>query len=253
MWYDNGRLIHAAGDAWMLCRLSLLALTLVSGQAMGRYPTASEVAELMRREPFSDASWPAWRARLLDWLADPSANVDPAYDEARRFMKARETAAGRVPALYAKDFLACYLHSGAYLYALLRHEPPVPAPLALERAEASLRQSMALNDRFARAHRNLARIYLLQAAADSTNLQRAGASLAQARQLDPVLALAFEERQVETALANLESGAWWTLCGWVLTALAASGGAVLLMHRRFTRHGPARAAEASRPGAAAPA
>jgi len=186
------------------CFAALLLAASISAQQVPRYPTGPEVDELLRSEPMTDASWPAWRERLLDWIGDPSRNVDPAYDAARYFLKSHASADGKVPAAYADDFLAWYLLSGAYLYAILKRDPPDPDRVALRRAEVALRRSLALNSSFPRAHRNLARIYLLKARWQSPRtgeyVRQAAAYLARARQLDPLLDLTAEDRQLTRAL-----------------------------------------------------
>lgn len=158
-----------------------------SAQDAERIPTAQEVKDLLAKEPFSDATWTAWRKRLLDWLGDKSRATDEAYFAARRFFKSKSDAAGDLPGPYSQDHLAWYFLSGGELMAV---QDRGQMDAALQRSERALKQSLKLEPKFARAHRNLAGVYLARWRGDGdVLLSQAEAELTTARRLDPRLSL----------------------------------------------------------------
>src|SRR4051812_12507989 len=168
-------------------------------------PSAQEVSRLLANEPPSLDSWPAWRQRLLDWMGDDSRQTEAAFSAATDFVRSQMDAAGELPAPLARDAFAWYLLGRALL-----HSQDADGAAAAERA---IRRSIALDNRFARAHRNLALAILSQAdpkqpgdadqlrakvlrrpipadAVQAGRAQEAERELALAKQLDPTLKLA---------------------------------------------------------------
>src|SRR5262245_26551150 len=141
--------------------LLLLAGTLGSTWAQDppRFPTAPEVQDLLAKEPFSDATWPAWRQRLQDWFGDKSRGPDEAYWAAGDFLKSKLDAAGELPPPYDRDHLAWY-----FLSLADRKEAANASSRAavMKRSEYALRRSLEVDPKFARAHRNLAAILLMK-------------------------------------------------------------------------------------------
>jgi Zn-dependent protease with chaperone function/Flp pilus assembly protein TadD len=163
-------------------------------------PSASEVAELLRREPLSLETWPAWRVRLKAWFGDRGHAVDAAYEAARDFMRKQANAQGELPASLANDALAWYLLGGAFLYAADNAEEAA-------KAERALRRSLELEPNFARAHRNLAMALWMQVPPANPQFggfrlgldpkqAEAQRELERARQLDPTLELKSIEAKV---------------------------------------------------------
>jgi Zn-dependent protease with chaperone function len=157
----------------------------VAGQDKGQQatPSADDIAQLLSQQPLSLQSWPAWRERLLSWIADDSRQTDAAWQAATEFMLQQQDPAGELPAAIAQDAFAWYL-LGRGLY---RSEDANRG----QAAERAYRRSLALDDQFARAHRNLAQALLSQN--DEKNAEReqeAEKELALAKQLDPQLKLA---------------------------------------------------------------
>jgi Zn-dependent protease with chaperone function len=157
-------------------------------------PSANEIADLLRREPFSLETWPTWRGRLLAWMGERGHNADAAYEASRSFMRRQADAAGNLPQPLANDALAWYVLGSAYLY-----EPENDAGQieAARKAEQALRRSVQLDPKFARAHRNLAMALSVQApslgpAAGSLRIRdpkrmEAQKEIEEARKLDPSL------------------------------------------------------------------
>src|SRR5262245_38975889 len=98
-----------------LLALPLLALALPALAQPSTYPSAEMVAELLKKEPLSETTWPAWRRRLSDWFGDKSRSTDAAYRAAEKFVRAQQTADGALPPALAKDHLAWYFLGGSYL------------------------------------------------------------------------------------------------------------------------------------------
>src|SRR5262245_32054073 len=120
-------------------------------------PTADEVAELLKKEPITLENWSTWRGRLLDWINDRGTGTDPTFDAARKFIKSQANEKGELPEALAKDHLAWYLLAKATFF-----DAPKDADkkVAAQKAEKAARQSIALDGKFAQAHRDLAN-YLL--------------------------------------------------------------------------------------------
>jgi Zn-dependent protease with chaperone function len=164
-------------------------------QAPAQYPSAEAVADLLRKEPMTLQSWPAWRARLMDWFNDRGDGTKPAFETARDFIKAQANQQGELPASLAKDPLAWYLLGTAYEREGASHEDG----RRLVQAEKALRRSLQVDPQFARAHARLANILTRQvASAEDTEKGRfeqkskwdeAARELADARRLEPSLPL----------------------------------------------------------------
>jgi Zn-dependent protease with chaperone function len=122
-------------------------------------PAADRVAELLRQEPITLASWPAWRQRLRSWISDPSHRTDAAYNAARAFVKDQAKENGELLPPLAEDALAWYFLGSAYI---LDRAPGADLHRQAARGEAALRRSLQLDPAFARTHRSLALALLLQ-------------------------------------------------------------------------------------------
>src|SRR5260370_19768279 len=107
-------------------------------QAQGKFPTAEEVQEWLRKEPITEASWPAWRQRLTNWFGDRSRQTDAAYRAAEQFSRAQAEEPARLPPKYDHDHLAWYFLGGACMNA----RPASPPDL--EYAETAYRRSVAI-------------------------------------------------------------------------------------------------------------
>lgn len=121
-------------------------------------PSAEQVADLLRREPITMQTWPAWSKRLRGWITDRSGNTNAAYEAAHAFCRQQAEATGGLPAPLATDALAWYMLGSAYLSDAGKNNYQKQGALA----EKALRESIRLDPQFARAHRNLARALLLQ-------------------------------------------------------------------------------------------
>src|SRR5262249_33639409 len=121
------------------------------------YPTADEVADLLKREPLTLENWPTWRGRLVEWVNDRSQGTDPAFDAGRKFVYGQLDAKGELPPALVKDNLAWYLLGIAYYF-----DTPKDADhkAAVAKAERALRESLKLDGKLAKAHRDLAMILL---------------------------------------------------------------------------------------------
>lgn len=156
-------------------------------QEKSTFPTTEEVKDLLAKEPFSDASWPAWRQRLQDWFGDKSRGTDEAYWAASEFLKKQVDAKGELPPPYDRDHLAWYFLSFAHRTDMTN---PAARTAAVELTESNLRRSLKLEPDFARPHRNLAHILMMKARLDDDPvLIEAERELAEARRLDPTLPL----------------------------------------------------------------
>jgi Zn-dependent protease with chaperone function len=172
--------------------IALALPALADGQAQGKLPTAQEVQEWLRKEPMTEASWPAWKQRLTGWFGDRSRQTDAAYRAAEQFCRGQTDGPARLPPRFDQDHLAWYFLGGAYLNA----RPAVPRDL--EYAETAYRRSVAIAPTFARGHRNLALALTHQAKVpggqagmqpDAARLKEAEAEIAEARRLEPDLPL----------------------------------------------------------------
>jgi len=145
-------------------------------------PTREEVADLLRREPITGRSWPEWRKRLLEWIGDRSHATDAAYEAARQFVRKKSEPGGRLTDSLERDAFAWYM-LGRSLEADIR--PGYGLAEAAAKAEKALRRSIALNPSFARAHRNLGVVLLVQPAKAAEGERE----IAEAGRLDPKLPL----------------------------------------------------------------
>ncbi|HEY7158177.1 MAG TPA: M48 family metalloprotease [Gemmataceae bacterium] len=170
-------------------------------------PSSSEVAELLRRQPLSLESWPAWRGRLLEWISQRGNSTHAAFLAARAFMREQADPKGELPPPLADDALAWYLLGSDYLNAPAKGDDG----RAAARAEKAFRRSLQLDPNFGRAHRNLAFALLRQlpvAASPPIGLRpianpkqdEARRELAKARQLDPTLSM----KEMEGSAALLQ-------------------------------------------------
>jgi Zn-dependent protease with chaperone function len=182
-----------------LCCLGFLTGPQVSsGQApdtaAANPPSSEQIAGLLEQEPFTVRTWPTWRQRLLDWIEDRSESTTPAYRAGREFMKSQAGPSGKLAPPLAGDAFAWYLLGGAFLRDA--DEDKTRASALYAKAEGAVRQSLALNGKFARAHVVLAAVLMrsanpqqaagAQAAADP-RLVEASKELQTARRLDPKL------------------------------------------------------------------
>lgn len=183
------RLLSGLGLLGVVVGVGALLVGPAAGQAPeqpARIPSAGEVADLLRREPFSPKSWPTWRGRLLSWLSDRTSRTDSAFLAARAFMHEQAGDRGQLPPPLDRDALAWYLLGSYYLSASSPQSKPAQMGA---RAEAALRRSLALDSSFARAHRNLAVALLLQQHDKNAGQQEVYKALEQARRLDSTLPL----------------------------------------------------------------
>lgn len=135
------------------------------------FPSAEEVAELLKREPLTLENWSTWRGRLLEWINDRGQGTDPAFDAARKFVHGQLDAKGELPPALAKDNLAQYLLAKAYYF-----DTPKDADhkAAVIKAEKALRESLKLDPKWPQAHRDLAMILLHREEADSPAEAKSG-------------------------------------------------------------------------------
>jgi Zn-dependent protease with chaperone function len=196
----------------LLLAMSAACPALAQGQP--RIPTADEVKTLLAKEPINEASWPAWKQRLTDWLGDTSKASEPAYKDAERFLLGLADGNASLPGRFRDDHLAWYLLGYAYLF----RQPPKEENNRL--AEKVLRRSIEIAPGFARGHRSVALALISQVKPVVNNpqanlgdprLTEAENALKQAARLDPDLPLAGYEGlialrrgQAATALAHFE-------------------------------------------------
>jgi hypothetical protein len=147
-------------------------------------PSADEVKAMLRREPISAATWPAWSERLRAWLPDKSPGSEPAFDRARDFL-APEFARGEPQPPLREDPMAWYLHGRGMLRNTQDSQPPVVRGRV---AEPILRRSIQLDPSIGRAHYALAVALYLQAVPanpDHPKWIEARREAALGQQLDP--------------------------------------------------------------------
>jgi tetratricopeptide (TPR) repeat protein len=168
--------------------LGILTAGPLAAQEKPRWPTQAEVQALLKQEPITEATWPAWRQRLSDWFGDASLQTDPAYKAAQRFLNSMADAGGRLPPQFNQDHLAWYLLGDSYM-----HQQP-PRSDANFLAEIAYRRCIAIEPKFARGHRNLAMVIVFQAepAVPGTpvinpRLEEADRECAETLRLDPAL------------------------------------------------------------------
>jgi Zn-dependent protease with chaperone function len=185
--------------------LFMLARITASG-ADAPMPGADEIADLLKREPVTSKTWPAWRARFLGWSHDRSHAADAAFNAARDFIKGQVDAAGELPAPLSIDAYAWYTLGRAYLEDWAATPEGRQQGALAVKAEKANRRSIQLNGSLAQAHRNLALAILLQEPViDEKELPppfrppvtsrqpEAERELAAARKLDPSLPLKWVE------------------------------------------------------------
>lgn len=144
--------------------------------AAPKYPTAAEVADVLQREPITPETWPAWRARLLDWINDRGQGTDPAFEAARKFVRSQANDKDELNAALAKDSLAWYLLAGAYYADEPDTKTKADSSAVARRAEKAVRKSIELDPKLAQAHRNLA-LYLLKQEENAPGEQEDAAKL----------------------------------------------------------------------------
>jgi Zn-dependent protease with chaperone function len=163
-----------------------------SPAAAAEAPPPRQVADLLRDEPITAQTWPAWKRRLLDWMSDDALRHNAAFEAARSFVKSQRFG-NRLRKPLEKDPLAHYLLGNGYLREA---EKAGNAADLLNQAQRSLRQSLQANRNFARAHRDLGLALMRKYPHDPSkplswqegkDLKDARKELAQARQQDPSL------------------------------------------------------------------
>ena len=163
-------------------------------QASANPPSSQQVATFLEREPFTLQTWPTWRQRLWNWIDDRSDNTTPAYYAAWEFMKGQAGPDGKLAPPLVGDAFAWYLLGSALGWDAAKDRTGAKALYA--KAEAALRQSLALDPKFARAHARLAMILMRSAnlppdggarAAEDQRLTEASKELEMARSLAPKL------------------------------------------------------------------
>jgi Zn-dependent protease with chaperone function len=172
----------AAGILHLLLRLPAPAQAPAAHPA--KLPSLETVVGLLQREPMTPKSWPAWRARLWDWLDDRSDNTTPAFTAAWDFVKQQAGTTGELPPEMAKDAFAWYLLGSAYLADASQAKGDTTG---FARAERALRRSLQLDPKFARAHARLAQTIThtpTGGQVDRARLDEASRELATARQLN---------------------------------------------------------------------
>lgn len=151
-------------------------------------PSAVEVADMLRREPVTLATWPTWKARLLNWIDDRTSQTDAAYTAAANFVETQVVAPDALQVPLADDSFAWYMLGRAHRYK--SHNGNFAE--AVSAAERAYRKSILLDPRFARAHRNLALVLMIQ---DSTGDEKSPRNiealqeLKVARELEPGLSV----------------------------------------------------------------
>ena len=117
------------------------------------FPSAAAVAQLLKSEPISSRTWPAWRQRLIAWESDPSESTTPAFDAAVEFMR-KQASDGELPARFAQDAFAWYL-LGCSL--VMEHAGTTKERVAVHAlGEKALRRSLLLDPNRGEAHAHLA-------------------------------------------------------------------------------------------------
>ena len=126
------------------CGTALLHATLVAAQEPAKValPTADEAVQLLAAEPFSLATWPAWRERLLAWIDQDATVVDSLYEASWTFALSQADAEGRLNGELANDFFAWYLLGSAQLASGDMADLAANTKLA----SAAVRRSLELND-----------------------------------------------------------------------------------------------------------
>jgi Zn-dependent protease with chaperone function len=160
------------------------------------FPSADEVADLLKREPLTLENWPIWRGRLSEWINDRGQGTDPAFDAARKFVHAQLDAKGELPPALAKDNLAIYLLAKAYFFDTAKDADHKAAVI---KAENALRESLKLDAKFPQAHRDLAMVLIHREDIEPSpepgserfaRLAEAIKELQEAAKLDPTLPMA---------------------------------------------------------------
>jgi Zn-dependent protease with chaperone function len=153
----------------------------------------AEIQAMLAAEPFSLQSWPTWRGRLLAWMGDNSEVTAPAYEASWEFMKSQTNGAGILTGDLANDAFAWYLLGTAQLHDGVEGNNAHNTKLAAN----SLRNSLTLDDSFARSHRRLAECLMRQPEAQpGTPLYlEAQQQLARAKEIDPSLPINYVEAQ----------------------------------------------------------
>src|SRR5437763_949928 len=102
-----------------LSALLLLLSFLGTLRAQLPVPSEAEVQAQLQREPVTEATWPAWRQRLLDWIDSKSHNTDAVYDAACRFARdAADRQGGQLAGSLANDALAWYFLGRSFEFEL---------------------------------------------------------------------------------------------------------------------------------------
>jgi Zn-dependent protease with chaperone function/Flp pilus assembly protein TadD len=129
--------------------LALLAVPALAAPAAADAPTPEELAALVRQEPFTPQSWPAWSARLHDWSREPPGRTAAAFRPAYAFLKGRLDRGGNLPRPFDRDAVAWMVLGAGQLDDAATDPAPVPR---YRDAEKSLRRAVGLDHGLARAH-----------------------------------------------------------------------------------------------------
>jgi uncharacterized protein len=129
------------------------------------YPTEAEVRELLRREPISLQTWPAWSARLREWLPASGHRSAIAYDAAYKFLEP-EFDRGEPPVVVRDDAVAWYVRGRGTLRLVNYREKEAHYHSNLlsraRTAESQLRRSIHHDPTIGRAHLALSIALYLQ-------------------------------------------------------------------------------------------
>ncbi len=177
-------LVCLTGLAWTL-------LVPPAGAAPREAPPPAKVAQLLKSEPFTLETWPAWKKRLLDWAGDEALRTNPAFAAARTFVRDQVDARGNLPKLLDKDALACYLLGSMYLEEATRDPKDKKAR---DRAKRFLEWSARQDGKFPYVHRDLGSLFILINKPNDARKQ-----FAEARRLDPALAPRLIKQELQLA------------------------------------------------------
>lgn len=147
--------------------------------AAGPLPASStyEILALLRREPMSAATWPAWSLRLRSWLGDSSDTTDAAFGNARIFLQ-HQYANSTFPPPMRDDAIAWYVYGRAQVRSI---DDPRNATDRGRFAESLLRRSIELDSSIGRAHYALAIALFLQTAPNASHDAKYAEAVAAAR------------------------------------------------------------------------
>ncbi len=99
----------------------------------------NEALVMLRREPISAQTWPAWSQRLRSWLGDTGRDSDAAFGAARAFLR-QQYASGEFPPPMRDDAIAWYVYGRAQIRSL---DDADGTSYRAQLAERLLRRSMS--------------------------------------------------------------------------------------------------------------